>query len=260
MNTGSRRAEWRGKSVWITGASTGIGRELAIRLAGEGARVFASARNAELLQELAQRHGIEPLPLDVTSREQVLAAAAQIRARAGHLDVLVANAGNCEYVDVQAFDSALFARVFAVNFQGVVHCVEAALPLLRAGDTRYIVGIGSSSAFTGLPRAEAYGASKAALHYFLDSLRVDLTREGFAVSVVAPGFVETPLTDRNDFPMPMRMPVGKAVDALLAGMNHRRAAIDFPPLFTRVLRIAALLPASLRNRLYQRLVREESES
>lgn len=247
---------WQGQRIWITGASSGIGRELALRLATAGARVFASARNAEALSGL--HAGIVALPLDVTDRTALLAAAATLRAQAGGLDVLVLNAGNCEYLDVRQFDPALVERMLAVNFMGAVYTLEAALPLLRAGETRYIVGVGSSAAWTGLPRAEAYGASKAALHYFLDSLRVDLTAEGFSVSVVTPGFVDTPLTARNDFPMPMRMPVARAVDSLLAGMARRKAEIDFPPLFTRTLRAARLLPAGWRNALYQRLVRRDA--
>jgi NAD(P)-dependent dehydrogenase (short-subunit alcohol dehydrogenase family) len=247
---------WQGKQVWITGASSGIGLALAQRLAAEGAQVYASARNAQALSSLASCKGISAVPCDVSMRADVLAAAAQIRTKTSHLDLLVANAGTCEYVDVQAFDSALFERVFAVNFLGAVHTVEAALPLLRAGSTRAIAGVGSSAAWTGLPRAEAYGASKAALHYFLDSLRVDLTREHFTVMTIAPGFVQTPLTERNDFPMPMQIGVEKAVDYIMAGLRSGRAETAFPPLFAAVLKAARLLPAALRNRLYQRMIRE----
>ncbi|MFZ5723155.1 MAG: SDR family NAD(P)-dependent oxidoreductase [Pseudomonadota bacterium] len=249
---------WRGRTVWITGASSGIGRALAIRLAGEGARVFASARTAAALGELQQEHGIEPLPLDVTAGDDLSFAARRIRELAGHLDILVLNAGTCEYVDARRLDPALFERVFAVNFFGAVHTLEAAMPLLRAGTTRHIVGIGSAAALTGLPRAEAYGASKAALHYLLDSLRLDLTQEGFAVSVVMPGFVDTPLTARNDFPMPMRITVDEAVDHLLAAMAARQPESVFPRLFVRLLRIFRLLPAGWRNHLGQRLVRRGS--
>ena len=249
---------FRDQVIWITGASSGIGRALAIRLAGAGARVFASARNAAALAELQRDHGIEPVVADVSDRAAMLAAAAQIDRAAGRVDILVANAGTCEYLDVKAFDSALVERVFAANFFGFVYTVEAALPLLRKGSVRYLVGVGSTAAWTGLPRAEAYGASKAAMHYFLDSLRVDLTPEQFSVSVVAPGFVETPLTARNDFAMPMLVPVERAVDYMLAGMNRREPEISFPPAFSRLLRTARLLPAAWRNRLYQRLLREES--
>lgn len=247
---------WTGSRVWITGASSGIGEALARRLAGQGAQVFASARNEVALAALARGTGIVALPCDVTDRASMLAAAETIRARSGALDVVIANAGTCEYVDVQAFDSALFARVMATNFHGAVHTVEAALPLLRVGRVKAIVGVGSTAAWTGLPRAEAYGASKAALHYFLDSLRVDLTGEGFTVVTVAPGFVRTPLTDRNDFEMPMRVEVADAVDAILAGLAAGHVEIDFPPGFTRGLKTLRLLPTSWRNRLYQRLVRK----
>lgn len=255
--TGSAE-HFRDQVIWITGASSGIGRALAIRLAGAGARVFASARNAAALAELQRDFGIEPVVADVSDRTAMLAAAAQIERAAGRVDVLVANAGTCEYLDVKAFDSALVERVFAANFFGFVYTVEAALPLLRKSPVRYLVGVGSTAAWTGLPRAEAYGASKAAMHYFLDSLRVDLTPERFTVSVVAPGFVDTPLTARNDFAMPMQVSVEQAVDYMLAGMGKRAPDISFPPAFSRLLRTARLLPTSWRNRLYQRLLREES--
>lgn len=248
--------DWKGRVVWITGASSGIGRGLAIRLAQAGAWVFASARNEAALRELKRDYDIEPCACDVTDRESVLRAAVRIEEQAGGVDLLVANAGTCEYLDVQAFDSALVERVFATNFFGFVHTVEAALPLLRASEVRHIAGVGSSAAYTGLPRAEAYGASKAAMHYFLDSLRVDLTGEGFTVSTIAPGFVATPLTDRNDFGMPMRISVDEAVDYIVAGLEHRHADISFPPAFSNALKAMRLLPTGLRNRLYQRLVRK----
>lgn len=247
---------WRGKSVWITGASSGIGRALAVRLAGLGATVFASARNQGALLALELEAGVHALPCDVSNRAETLGAAESIRTRCGHLDVLIANAGTCEYVDVQALDSALFERVFAANFFGAVHTVEAALPLLRAGKTRWIAGVGSSAAWNGLPRAEAYGASKAALHYLLDSLRVDLAREDFCVTTIAPGFVQTPLTDRNDFAMPMRISVDEAVDAIVAGFTAGRAEIAFPAAFVSALKALRLLPVALRTRLLQRAVRE----
>lgn len=253
-------SDWQGKQVWLTGASSGIGRELALRLAAGGARVYASARDAAALSGLAAsaRPGsIVALPLDVGSREQVQAAAGRLRAQTTWLDIVILNAGTCEYLDVQRFDSTLFERLVKTNFLGAVYTVEAALPLLRAGDTCHIVGVGSTAAWTGLPRAEAYGSSKAALHYFLDSLRVDLTAEGFAVSVVAPGFVDTPLTARNDFPMPLRISAGRAAELILAGMARRRAEIHFPLAFSLALKTLRLLPVAWRNRLYQRLVRRE---
>lgn len=247
--------DWHGQRVWITGASSGIGRALAVRLAQQGATVFASARNRDALMALEREARVHALPCDVTDRASMLGAAETIRVRAGALDVLIANAGTCEYVDVRAFDSELFARVFATNFAGVVHTVEAALPLLRAGKSRWLAGVGSSAAWNGLPRAEAYGASKAAMHYLLDSLRVDLTGEGFRVTTIAPGFVETPLTDRNDFAMPMRIGVDEAVDSIVAGFAAGRDAIDFPTAFVAALKLLHLLPVSLRNRLLQRTVR-----
>lgn len=244
------------KTILITGASSGIGRALALALARRGNRVVIAARNSERLHELAQAAPAQLLPLtwDVADRSQIARVQSELQARFGWLDIAVLNAGTCEYLDAAAIDLDRIERVMAVNFTGMVNSVNALLPLLRAAPVRpYLVGISSMSTYLALPRAEAYGASKAALRYFLEALRVDLARDNIDVSVVSPGFVKTPLTERNDFAMPFIVDVDTAVRRIVAGMERRRLHIAFPRRLGWSLRLLAALPAAWSLRLVRRI-------
>lgn len=247
----------RDKRIWITGASSGIGRDLALRLAELGNIVAVSARNADALAELQAQYpdNIWPLPCDIGDKAQVAAAQAQLETHFSALDIVVLNAGTCEYVDVSQFESSLFERVHRTNFLGAVYCLEVALPLLRKGLDPYIVGVSSSVSYIGLPRAEAYGASKAALTHMLQALRAEVREEGIDVSVVSPGFVKTPLTDLNDFPMPFRISSEEAVQRIVQGMADRDYEIHFPKRFTYMLKFISILPTWLSLRICQRMVK-----
>ncbi len=223
--------------IWLTGATSGIGEALAKRLLSEGHRMVLSARRQEKLDALCQGHdNATALALDVSDRDAVQAAGQRIEAELGGLDLALLNAGTCEYLDARNFDMAMVERVFRANLYGTLHCVEAALPLLRAaraeGRPARLAATSSASAYMALPRAEAYGASKAAISYFLESLRLDLSSEGIGVSVIHPGFVKTPMTEHNDFPMPMRVSTEQAVAAILDGLHKGRRDIHFPQRFT----------------------------
>ncbi len=246
------------RRIWITGASSGIGQALAGALAKQGNQVIISGRSADRLEETRRLcpDRIQALPFDVVSRQANLDAARSIESTFGFLDVVVLNAGTCEYLDVQSFDTELVRRVNETNYMGFVHGVEASLPLLRKGNSPYLVGMSSTVAYTGLPRAEAYGASKAAIRHFLQSLRVDLAAEGIDVSIICPGFVKTPLTDLNDFAMPLRITSDEAARYIVRGMQRRQHEIAFPPLFVAFIKLLALLPSRLRNRLLVRSLTE----
>lgn len=249
--------DFQGRRVWITGASSGIGRAVALELAGRGARVILSGRNRAALEQAAGKCGAGaiPLPLDVTDRAANLQAAAAIRERAGGLDIAVLNAGTCEYVEARRFDSGVFERVMQSNFLGMVYGIEAVLPLLRQSSSPHLVGMSSTVAYGGLPRTEAYGASKAAIRYMLASLRIDLLPERIPVSVVCPGFVRTPLTDQNDFPMPFRIEAEAAARCIADGIAARRHEIHFPKRFSLPFKLLALLPSGLYTRLVGRMTR-----
>lgn len=135
----------------------------------------------------------------------------------GALDTVILNAGTCEYIDAQQFDAALFERVVRINLLANSYCLEIALPLLRAGSRPHLVGVVSSVTYWALPRAEVYGASKVGLRYLLESLRIDLAQDGIDVTLVSPGFVDTPLTEKNDFPMPLRWPAPQKRRSTFAG-------------------------------------------
>ena len=248
----------KGRRVWVTGASAGIGRAVVVELARRGATVIASARNEQALNDLARECGGERvvvLPLDVTDRQANLRATDAIRQRLGGLDIAFFNAGICEYVDVATFDSAVFERTMKTNFLSMVYGIEAMLPLLRGGRQPQLIGMSSTVAYRGLPRAEAYGASKAAIKHLFESLQIDLQRDGIAVSVVCPGFVRTPLTDRNDFPMPFLVEVDEAARRIVDGIEARRPEIHFPKRFSIPFKLLALLPHRLYGALCSRMVR-----
>ncbi len=243
------------KTVWIIGASSGIGAALMRAYQAAGHRVFASARNEEKLASaclnLPQCHA---LPLDVCDEASIARACEYIAEHVGHIDTLVVNAGTCEYMDSDKLDVALVRRVFETNVFGAIQVIDGALPLLRnaprnTGEPPQLVVIGSSVSYQALPRAHAYGGSKAAIRYFTECLKIDLQKEGIDVRVVSPGFVDTPLTEQNDFPMPFRISAEEAAQAILKGLNGRRFDVHFPKRFTRSLKFFAALPQALRFKL-----------
>jgi len=230
------------KSLLITGATSGIGKALALHAAKNNYRVIACGRNEDALNELSKIDNIESLRFDVSSLESARDALKDVNA-----DYYVFNAGTCEYVDVERFESDMFRRVFEPNFFGVVHCVEAVLPNLKKGDSLVIVD--SMARLMPFTRSQAYGASKAAVHYFTKSLEVDLHDKGIRVQAVSPGFVETPLTDKNDFDMPMKITADEAAVAMLKGIESGKSSIYFPRMFGYILRCMNTLTDGLKKKL-----------
>ncbi len=223
------------KTIWIVGASTGIGRSLAIKLAKAGNFVIASARSEDKLSQLAVSYPdrIYPLPLDVAQIDHDKKRQKSVEQKLQHItdviDIVIIAAGTVEYQDDMDLDTAMYRRVFDANFFGMVNTVAIAKPFLAASQQRaYIVGISSLSMMIGFSRAEAYGASKAAADYFLHSLCVDLPKRKYDLSIVRPGFVETPMTSVNDFPMPFIMSADVAADRIIRGMEKRKRLIIFP--------------------------------
>ena len=234
------------RRIWLTGASSGIGAQMAEVLLSGGARLALTARTLEPLRVLSDRYPGQVLlvPGDLTDSVQVREIGKRIAQAWGALDTVILNAGTCEYVDARQFDAALVERVVRTNLLASSYCIEAALPLLRAGRTPHLVGVASAVTYLPMPRAEAYGASKAGLRYLFESLRIGLSPENIDVTAISPGFVDTPLTERNDFPMPLSWPADKAAKHIFAKLEKRPLEIAFPALF-----IATLWPLSkLPNR------------
>ncbi|WP_107330333.1 SDR family NAD(P)-dependent oxidoreductase [Metapseudomonas otitidis] len=250
------------RRIWLTGASSGIGAALAECLLEQGHHLALTARSLAALQAFEQRYPgqVLALPGDLGARGVAADIAEHIKAHWGSLDTAILNAGTCEYLDARQFDADMVERVVNLNLVGSARCIEAALPLLRTGRDPHLVGVASAVTLFELPRAEAYGASKAGLRYLLQSLRVDLASEGIDVTVVSPGFVDTPLTQRNDFPMPMRWPVERAARYIAERLERRPLDIAFPRPFILTLGLLGSLPARLRLAIGKRLSRNGAPS
>lgn len=233
-------------AAWITGASEGIGKALALNLAAEGYVVFASARSLGKLQALAASFSgagrIVPLQLDVTDREANARAVETIVRECGALALAVFNAGN--FIPVRAFklDPQAFDQSFALNFTGTLNGLIPAVEVMKKQGFGQMALVSSSAGFGGLPKNAAYGATKAGLINLAASLKFDLDAMNIRIQVVTPGFVETPATDKNDFPMPFLMKVDKAAQALSAGLKSNAFDITFPKRFTWILKAMNTLP------------------
>ena len=222
--------------IVITGATSGIGYQLAKDYLVEGHHVYAVGRDEEALSELKSL-GAETVEVDLMDRDKVLTAFDKI----SKIDLVICGAGMCEYLDMPNFDSAAFMKVITVNMGTLSHAIEAALPKLMASKGR-LVGIGSASAYVPFARAEAYGSSKAAIHYLMKTLQISLAPQGVSVSLVVPGFVETPMTKQNDFPMPFLQTTQQASQAIRAGINSGHDVIEFPKKLTLPLKVLGTLP------------------
>lgn len=238
--------------VWIIGASYGIGAALAERLAADGKEVWASARSADKLAALAEKHPgrIHALPLDVTDKAAVRAALASIEAASGPPDTVVLNAGTHQPVAAKDFTADGLRQVMELNVFGTANGIETVLPGMLQRDAGRIAVVASVAGYNGLPTSAYYGASKAALINMIESLRFDLRRTGVVLQLVNPGFVKTPLTDRNDFAMPFLIPAEAAAAAIARGLASDRFEIAFPRTFVWLLKLVGLLP----YRLYFALV------
>ncbi|QUJ70578.1 SDR family NAD(P)-dependent oxidoreductase (plasmid) [Photobacterium sp. GJ3] len=236
-------------TVLITGASSGIGAQLAKDYAADGWQVIACGRSPEKLHQLAMvSERITPLAFDVADHQATLDALGDPSIRPS---LIILNAGTCEYIEHGEVDVALFRRVFDVNFFGVLNCLEALQP--RFTETTHVAIVGSTAAYVPLPRAEAYGASKAAVRYLIHTLKLDLARDGVTFTLVSPGFVKTPLTDKNDFEMPMRVSTDYASDKIRKGIAKRKSEVHFPPVFSGFLKLVSLLPVSLQLAIIKRM-------
>lgn len=234
--------DWHGRSVWLIGASSGIGLATAKALYSAGARVTVSARNAQLLQQFVDEHpGAQAVALDVSDSATMVQACQEVKAEQG-LDVVVYCAGY--YQPLRATDYALedMLRHQEVNYIGAARMLHVVLPTLLAQGAGHISLVASVAGFRGLPQSLAYGPTKAALINLAETLYYDLSPRGIGVSVVTPGFVATPLTSHNDFAMPALISPDTAAQEMLRGWAKGEFQIHFPKRFTRVLQLLRVLP------------------
>jgi NAD(P)-dependent dehydrogenase (short-subunit alcohol dehydrogenase family) len=253
MALNPRIEDWHGRVAWLVGASSGIGRATAALLHARGATVVVSARNAEALAAFTREHpGSRAIALDATDREAMRAAAARIAADHGPLDLAFYCAGHYRAMRATAFDLDEALRHAAVNYAGALHLLDAVLPGLVAARRGHLSLVASVAGYRGLPNALAYGPTKAALINLAQTLWLDLDPLGIGVSVVNPGFVETPLTSGNAFSMPALISAETAAEEIVAGWARGVFEIHFPKRFTRSLKALGLLGDALYFRAIRR--------
>jgi short-subunit dehydrogenase len=242
------------KTAWITGASTGIGRELALKLAADGVRVAVSARSAEKLAELSHAYAnILAVPLDVTARANVMAAHRRIVETIGSIDLAILNAGVWHPMKAREYDAAQAADSMSVNFVGIANTLEPLIPAMIGAGKGHLALVASVAGYRGLPNAAAYAPSKAAVISLAEVLRLELSHHGIVVSLINPGFVETPMTSVNQFPMPFIMKPGDAADRILHGLQRGKYEIAFPWQLVTMLKLLRLMPNALYLRIAGRL-------
>jgi short-subunit dehydrogenase len=247
----------RGSVAWITGGSSGIGAALAHELCRRGARVAITARRAERLADVAASAPGEAhaLPGDVREPAALEEVVAAVEANVGPIDLAVLNAGIWTQVEVGTWDSAIIREHIETNFMGMVHGLDAVLPRMLARRSGTIVGVASVAGYRGYTRAEAYGPSKAAEINLLESLRVDLGPLGVDVQLVNPGFVRTPLTEANDFPMPFMIEAPDAARRIADAIEKGKAETVFPLPYRVGMKLVRVAPVRLYTAVSRRFVK-----
>lgn len=233
-----------GLRVWVVGASTGIGAATARQLIAQGARVAVSARNAASL-DAEFGAGAIVLPLDVTDAPAARAAARALVERWGGIDLVLAVAGTYKSMRAWDIDLAETGRIVDVNLTGVLNLFAAVQTVLMKQGAGGFGIVASVAGYGGLPNSLAYGASKAACINLAETLYLDLHKRGLAVYLISPGFVDTPLTAKNEFPMPFLISADKAAAAILEGLARGDFEIHFPRTFSLLLKVINLLPYRL---------------
>ncbi|MGB9429685.1 MAG: SDR family NAD(P)-dependent oxidoreductase [Gammaproteobacteria bacterium] len=247
--------------AWITGGGSGIGRALALRLARAGWSVAVSGRRLEALEETARlaAGGVRVYPVDVGVATAMRDAAARIEAALGPIELAVLNAGIGQLVKLDSFEPEIFAAHMRTNYLGAVNGIAAVLPAFRARRHGHIVIVASLAGYRGVPLAAAYGPTKAALINLAESLKLSLEREGIAISVCNPGFVDTPMIEGNRFPMPFLMNAESAAERLYRGILKRKFEIAFPTRLVLLLKVIHCLPYGLYFSLMRRHRRRRSK-
>ncbi|AWG36497.1 MAG: SDR family NAD(P)-dependent oxidoreductase [Alcaligenes faecalis] len=239
-------SQWQGKCAWIVGASSGIGKATAQALHAQGARVIISARDADALHTLADgRDGFLAVPLDVTQLDSMVAAKTMVQAYADKApDLVLYCAGRYQPQRATHFDLLEMQRHLAVNYVGALHLLDTVLPMLLAAGRGHLALVGSVAGYRGLPMSLAYGPTKAALNNLAENLYLDLHPLGLGVSIINPGFVDTPLTAQNSFKMPALITPEEAAQHILHGWKQGQFEMNFPRRFTGWVKLMRCLPDS----------------
>ena len=244
------------KKIWITGASSGIGKAVAEKFAAEGWKVAVSARRKELLQELATNENIVSFPLDVTDQNQINTVFKNIISEFGNLDLCLFSSGTYEPKDEKNIDPEKIKNVIKVNFLGVVDSVKSVEEYFKSRKSGHISIVSSIAGYRGLPNSSGYGPSKAALTNFCESIYFDFKKFGVRVSIISPGFIKTSLTEKNESPMPFLKTVDYAADKIFNGLVKSNSfEIHFPKGLTLTLKFLRILPIKAYLFLVDKLVK-----
>ena len=249
------------KIIWITGASSGIGKALAIKFAENGWIVAASARRENLLNELKQiNQNIYPFPLDVTEIENCKTVAKKILEQFKNIDICVFGTGMHDPKSEKTFNLKKIREIMEVNYFGTMNSINSIYEYFSEKKSGQISIISSVAGYRGLPAAGAYCASKAALTSFAESLNFDMLKKNVRVSLISPGFIKTPMTDQNDFPMPMIKSPEFAANEIYKGLTIKKTfEIHFPKALTITLKILSFLPSKLYFGLVGRLTKYQKK-
>lgn len=248
-------SSWKGKTIFLTGASSGIGEGLAIALAKRGAVLGLVARRREMLEELTSRceaagGTARALAADVTDPSAIAAAARSFRDEFGHIDIMIANAGiggNDE--KTRSYDPESVKKVIDINLLGSVNSIHAVVPDMIARGSGQLVAISSLAGFRGLPKSAAYSSSKAGMTTFFESVRLDLADKGIAVTIIQPGFIKTPLTSGRANKMPFLMELDDAIPHFLNAIEKRKRFAAFPWPLALIVRAGKFMPSWLYDRV-----------
>ena len=245
------------KKIWITGASSGIGRALALKFANEGWQVAASARRENLLKELNKENSnIHPFPLNVTNLENTKNVFKNILTTKDSVDLCIFGAAIYDPNFEKEIDEKKIREIMEVNFFGVVNCIKTVEKYFKNEKKGHISIISSIAGYRGLPKSEGYGASKAALNNLLESLYLDFKKHNVRISLISPGFIKTPMSDKNKFRMPFIRSAEFAADKIYKGViNKKSFEITFPKQLTTILKIFRILPYRIYFFLIEKLTK-----
>ena len=240
------------KVIWITGASTGIGKSLAIKFSKNGWKVAISARRAEILDDISkQNENIFPFPLDVTNKEECKKVFLEVKNKLQNIDICVFSTGTWDPKKEKEIDIDQIENVMKVNFFGTLNSIKSVEKYFKDSGKGHISIVSSIAGYRGLPNSTGYGPSKSALNNLAESLYFDFKKYGVRISLISPGFIKTPMTDKNDFKMPFLKTSEYAADKIYHGLvNTNVFEIHFPKQLTLILKFLKILP----NWLYLKLV------
>ena len=250
------------KTIWITGGSTGIGRALAIKFANKGWNVAVSARRVELLNELSNTYeNISAFPLNVTDKSKCIEVFNEIKNKFENIDICFFSTGTWNPQKEKEIDVEQMEDVFKVNFFGTVNSIKAVEEYFRNKKSGIITIVSSIAGYRGLPNSTGYGPSKSALNNLAESLYFDFKRYNVRVCLVSPGFIRTPMTDKNDFKMPFLKTPEYAADQIYNGLINKNVfEIHFPKALTLTLKFLSFLPSKIYFKIVSRMTKYQKKN